>query len=661
MWLCLASPALAFQDTAPRVREITVKKVALVENDTSKASVVFDITGEKFGKVTQPVVKLFNQETGAVVEAKVMSNDDSTISAVAQVPIGKTATKYVFQVSVNNINVIAPDHLADFTLEISQEDKKQDDAPKPFEITFETFKSEQYPNLYSLLITNKNQNSVPGFSPNPALMKVDIVPAGATNVTVQPGSSPYQMLVTFLAPEKFEVKNVAVTVFDPNSMLGNARPSFFSTPFKEKPAKSDPNQPTITNIEVLSLQRRSGFGRLKIEGSGFGDYVRPPYSGERELLCCINRTGNPAISTEVRDRKREVDKGNDTTETFADSNVCPSDGKTCQDMQGWRKGIEERLNVILTPRNPDLRVERTQILYVDDRTLDVYFEFTRYAGYSEPFRLASATVTVNKGSVQAAQVSNATTNKVVTAVLSGPRTYVATRDIGPPRDKNLEYRYAVMEQKDAGRLFGRGVGENFYVIELTVVNNGKKKVAVPLGSIQAEAEWVYGSVKETEFEEGPPTIPALPLGAVSGYFDAFQKVEGKRARLFNILDGLTTLGSSLIPVFGRNIERPTAILAGGLIPAIRKAVGDLSSEQLQRLTTLSWENVEQIPASASISKFIYIPRADQFFGNSFIINGEGSKASKSSRVRKQLINIRGLEVSGFEVIETEQKLATQQQ
>jgi hypothetical protein len=657
MWFSLPGATSAFQEAAPRVSEITVKKITLVENDPSKASVVFNITGEKFGKAVRPVVKLFNQETGAGVDATVMSNDDNAISASAQVPVGKTPTKYVFQVSVNNVNIIPPDRLADFTLEVVKEEKKQDDAPKPFEITFETFKSEQYPNLYSLVITNKNQNSVPGFSPNPALMKVDIVPPGATNVTVQPGSSPYQMLVTFLAPEKFDVKNVAVTVFDPNSTLGNSRPSFFSTPFKEKPAKGDPNQPTISNVEILSMQRRSGFGRLKIEGSGFGDYVRPPYSGERELLCCIGRPSNTAISTEFSDRRLSVEnrdaKGNTVTETFIDPNVCPSDGKTCQTMRDWRRRIEERVNVILTPRNPDLRIERTHILYIDDKTIDVYFEFTRYENYSQPLRLANVTVTVNKGSVQAAQASDANDKReVLTAVLSGPKTYVATRDVGAARDKNLEYRYVVMDHKDAGRLFGRGVGDNFYVIELSVINNGKKKVAIPLGSIQAEAEWLYGfdGGKGVDYDEGPPTIPALPLGAVSGYFDAFQKSEGWRARVFNILDGVTTLGTSLVPVFGRNIERPTSILAGGFIPGLRKAVGDLSSEQLQRLTTMSWENVEEVPSGGGKSKFIYIPRADQFFGN-----------GKEKPVKKKLVSIRGIEVSGFEIIESEQRLATQQQ
>lgn len=656
MWACLASSALAFQDIKPRVRAINVTKISLVENDSSKATVVFEITGEGFGK-TKPEVRLLNQDTGAAVDATVTDNDDSKIIANSTVPVAKKASKYVFKVKVGaEENIIPLDHRSDFTLEFSKDQLKEDNKPKPIEITFETFKSEQYPNLYSVLVTNKNQNIETGFSPNPSLMKVDIVPAGATNVTVQPGSSPYQMLVTFLAPEKFEVKGLVVTVFDPNSMMGSNRPVAYSTPFKEKPAKADPNQHAITNVEVLSLQRRSGFGRLKIEGSGFGDYERPPFPGEMELLCCLKR---PADADKTPEREDEAG----TT-----SEVCrlTAAASQCQAMRNWRDRIEERVNLIITPRNPDLRVERTEILYIDDKTIDVYFEFSHFAGHSQPFRLANVTVTVNKGAVQATQISDTNDKKeVVSAVLSGPKTYVARGDVGPPRDKNLEYRYALIDDKDARRLFGRGVGTNFYVIELSVVNNGKKKVAIPLGSIQAEAEWSSGftSNENIYYDEGPPTLPALPLGAVSGYFDAFQKAEGWRARTFNILGGVSVLANSLIPVFGRNIERPNSILSTGFIPGLQRAVGDLSSEQLQRLTTMSWENVEEVPPGGSKTKFIYIPRADFDFGEKKVsakFKALTRRESDELRIKRRIVSITGLEVSGFEVIETEQRLATPQ-
>ena len=638
------------QTEKPRVREVSVKKITIAENNPAEAVVVFEIIGEKFGK-TKPLVQLFNEETGASIEATVISHTEDKIMASAQVPATTNGSKFVFQLTISNSNVIPPEHLADYKLEVKREEKKPKKA-EPLEITFETFRSEQYPNLYSILITNKNKDDSPGFSSNPAYMKVDIFPPAATNIAIQPGSSPHQMMVTFLAPEKFEVKAVALTVFDPNSRLGNNEPIAFSTPFKEKAPKVDPNQPTITNIEILSLQRRSGFGRLKIEGSGFGDYDRPPFPGEKELLCCIYRTRTPDISNEQKERFK-VDENDKTKIIPIDQEVCLGfDESRCKEMRKWRDRIAERVEVLLVPRNPDLRIERTQLMYIDDKVIDVYFEFTHYSGFSEPFRLASALVTVNKGAVEEARATNETDD--VSAVLVGPKTYIASKDIGPPRDKNLEYRYHILDQSDATRMFGAGVGHNFYVIELAVVNNGKKKVAVPLGTIQAEVEWLYGnSEDETEFfEEGPATTPPLPLGSVSSYFDAFQKKEGKWAKVFNTLDGLTILGTALVPVFGRNIERPVTIFSGGFIPGLKKAVGDLSSQQLQNLTTMSWEGIEEVLPGGSKQKYVYIPRADQLFGN--------TTAPKGSRVRKEIINIRGLEVSGFEILESEQKIATPQ-
>ena len=67
---------------------------------------------------------------------------------------------------------------------------------------------------------------------------------------------------------------------------------------------------------------------------------------------------------------------------------------------------------------------------------------------------------------------------------------------------------------------------------------------------------------------------------------------------------------------------------------------------------MSWEGIEEILPGGSKQKYVYIPRADQVFGN--------AKAPDGSRVRKQIINIRGLEVSGFEILESEQKVATPQ-
>jgi hypothetical protein len=641
-------------DNTPRVRALKLQKVGAKDSASGKVPVVLDFVGERFGSEAANVsITLIDKKSGEVFNASVESVADDEIVAKAVVPVAQ----YSIRLGIKGVNV---ESAASYELDL-QEEKQEDKPATPFEITFETFKSEQYPNLYSLLIVNKSEGE--GFSSDPNLMKVDVIPAGATNVTIQPGSNPQQMMVTFIAPEKFDVKGVLVTVYDPNRQLNNIKPVRFATPFKEKPSKSDPNQPQITNIDILSLQRRTGIGRLKIEGSGFGDYERPPVAGERELLCCLNR---PSQTFERRRKQPASDSNVEINKTEAsDSEVCSivSQDK-CNRMADWRQRIAERVSVSLVPRNPDLRVERTQILYIDDKVIDVYFEFTHFPGYSQPFRLQSATVTVNKGGVKSSEpvksprteAAHAAAVALIKGSVKSPQTYLVTHDVGLKRDKNLEYRFSVLSKEDASRLFGSGVGDHFYVVELSIVNNGEKKVAIPLSAIQAEIEWAYGDGPKGSnaiYEEGPATISPMPLGAISGYFDAFQKTQGRKARLFNILDGLTTLGASLVPVFGRNIERPITILSGGLIPGLRKSLGDLSSQQLQNLTSMSWENIEEVPAGAGMNKFIYIQRGDQLYG----LKGE----SELPTVKKKIMNIRGLEVAGFEVLESEKKLATQQQ
>ncbi len=647
-WLTTGAIARA-QEDPPRVRGVSVQKISLSDTDQSKATLVLVVSGEKFGSPPRaPALRLINQQTGVTVGARIISQTDSKIVASAELDVGTQAVNYVPQLTLAGRDVIRPEHLSDYMIEIKREEKPPQDA-QPFEITYETFKSEQYPNLHSLLITNKNANNKPGFSSNPSLMKVDIIPAGPANVSIQPGSSPHQMVVTFLAPEDFETKGVLVTVFDPAGTLGAGDPVAFSTPFQQKQPKTDPNQHKIAEVKILAIQRRLGIGRLLIEGTGFGDYERPPISGERELLCCVAR---PMAAFERNNPDKKDPRGNQLQESGSFAEVCNiALTSQCEAMRAWRHRIEERVNVALVPRNPNLRVERTQILYIDDKVIDVYFEFTHFPGYSQPFRLASATVSINKGAVKVTREQAA--NATVTATVSGPQTYADTRDIGVPADRNLEYRYTVLDQKDAALLFGSGVADKFFAIELAVLNRAEKKVAVPLSAIQAEIEWAYGEDPRTDqiyYEEGDATIPPLALSEITAYFDTYQKTKGRRARLFNVLSGVATLGASLVPVFGRNIERPVAILTGGLTPALRTAFGDLSSEQLQNLTSRTWENVEEVPAKSGKTKFIFIQRGDQLF------NGDVPPI-----VKKQIKNIRGLEVIGFEIVESKEKLATQQQ
>jgi hypothetical protein len=130
------------------------------------------------------------------------------------------------------------------------------------------------------------------------------------------------------------------------------------------------------------------------------------------------------------------------------------------------------------------------------------------------------------------------------------------------------------------RLLGDGVADNFFVIEVAVVNDGAKKVAIPLAGMQAEVEWLYGGVSKPApasgsdlmpesgfkggfFVEGPPTLAPIPMATVSAYFGASKKNNERRVKTFNILEGMTTLITSIVPFAGPALKNAEVVFSGG--------------------------------------------------------------------------------------------------
>ena len=575
------------------------------------------------------------------------------------------------------------------------------------------------------LVVKRKADSENFFENDPKLISLSVSPAGASDVTVRL-VTPTRIEADFWAPEGFEVGEVSVSVYDrdnPRLVAATSdveKPKESERPDAEKGGKSKAEaaeadaQPKINSTAIVFLQRAYGIGRMKIEGENFGNYGAPPVSAEDYLLC---------YEPLARQALLEALRGNPNAK--AQQGV---EDKRCDDLRGtdkyarwkqWREAVEGSVKVSLVPRNTDLRIEQAKVLYIDDKFIDVYFEFNRYYRHSEPLRLASTTVSVRKGTAPrpaakpGAQGQTAAARQLGDAVVlnasagaAAPaaddarpapfvderKTYIATKEVGTRQDENLEYRYTVLDSGSATTLFGKGVAESFYVIQLSVTNKGDKKVAIPLASIQAEVEWAYGPAEKrpaegaraakgaegyksfaapasyanapqsagageiqvepaepTEYyEEGPATLAPLPLPAVTAFFDGDMKVNGKKAKFFNVTDGLATLGSSLIPFFGPGFRDAHVAFTGGLVPGIRRGLGDLSSQQLQNLTALSWQGVEVVAGKGgSLEKFVFIQRGDQLFSQGF---GE--------RLRKTIKNIEGMEVVGFEVQESEAKRAT---
>ena len=611
--LILLGALIGSNQAQPAANKPAIQVVSLREVSFDKKVVTFtvEIVGDNFGdNSSDPTAVEFVDPKGTVVgtikSKSLVSN--SKIVVQAESPIGTIIS--VVRITVRGITV------EDSNFKLSFKEPSPPPAITPFEIKHSTLSSSSSP-IKTLFVTNEKGL----FSSNPHRMSVEILPAGASNVLIRSGSNPYNLIVDFIAPEKFEVSGVVLTVYD-SSDLDSRQPIAISQPFKEKKPQADPNQPTIASAKVVYLQRRPGVGRLTILGNGFGNYPRPPMISE-DLLASYQRSN--------------LSPGRNCL----DPPICmPPPASDMQRWQTWNKEIEQLVNVVLVPRNPSLRVELIKVLYIDDKMIDLYFEFSHLQGYSLAFRPGSVALTVKKPGAKQLQILKA---PGVTATIEGPESYLAEVTIGPKRDDNLTSSFTILTNDKANYEFGRGIADNFYVIKLSVVNRGEKKVSIPLAAIEADVDWASGRGPETvpnaEYVESRDPETPVPVEDVSAYFDAYLKQFGKRAKLFNVANGLTTLMTSLIPFFGPGFKDAQVVFTGGLIPGLRQGIGDLSGQQLQNLTGRTWQNVEVIPDhGGSITKFIFIQRGEQVFSGPVKPN-----------VHKLIMNIRGIEVTGYEV------------
>jgi hypothetical protein len=689
---------------SPRAEAATVKAPKVVGAKASAAAsagtrlISFTLTvwGEGFGQSAGAVsLALLDTDGEDAVESertKVESVEDSKIVFRVAAPPGSYRLRLKVGASSADTSLAGP-----VTVSL---------RPTLSPINIEEPEVSAYPSdgglrKYAVVVKRKGGEF---FGTDPNLVSLTLAPAGASDITIR-RVTPTRIEADFRAPDKFKVEEAAVSIYDGKNRQLAVASSDLNKPSKApKPEEADP--PEISSTSVVFLQRAYGIGRLKIEGKNFGDYEAPPMTAEDYLLCFEPRARQAlaeGASSNAGERQRLEDKR------------CKNPGTTPSKWNAWREKIEERVKVVLVPRDTERRVGQTKILYIDDKLIDVYFEFDG----GHPLRLASATVAIKREVERkaAAQAGAATEGSgktagdsrdgvsVINEVVAGGqpppdkseiKTYVATKEVGTKQDENLEYRYTVLDNASAATLFGKGVAQNFYVVQLSVTNNGDRKVAVPLTSIQAEVEWAYGpddakapdksgekpaeagsvaaqgegtkgegkkdegrkgegeipdaagDLKEY-YEEGPATLAPLPLPAVTAFFDADQKTSGTKAKLFNAFEGATIFATSLVPFLGEGFLKGELVFTGGVVPGLRRALGDLSGQQLQNLAALSWQNVEVVSAGGgSVEKFVFIQRRDQFFSTGS--NGP----SKTNTIR----NISGIEVVGFELTESDAKSAT---
>ena len=378
------------------------------------------------------------------------------------------------------------------------------------------------------------------------------------------------------------------------------------------------DEPKITDIEVLQLDRNLGTGRIKIDGANFGS--------DKDKISVEIVPYDPSLPAFGPVPPADKDKAGNK---LVDPNgqpyyICPG-------------------------TNTEQQTKAPQILTAQDDIVVVEFSFACQAGYSKPFRIARVLLTVTKGTVP-----DKTSPEKSTAGKQ-PQSMTASFEAVPGRDKNLRYRSTILSEAQASSRFGGGVAKNFYVVQLSIVNKGKDKVQIPLAGIQAEVEWYVGTVKSKNqsiyYREGPPTVAPVPLAGAVSYFSAYQKATGPRARFFNTLQGVTTIGSAVQLFFGPGFAQAVGIAGGGLRQGLGQIWQDMSSEQLANLTAQSFESLESISANGgSLEKVIFIQKTPE------------KLASIPGTAFGRLIdNVIGFEINGYKAPETPEENATPEQ
>lgn len=272
--LCSAQQPAQKSDE-PRITEVRFVTFHQPTAD-DKVSFRLAIDGDNLPKPTTPVDVRFTTKDPAlpvdVVSLVAASKKEVLIDATAKV--GTEITRIT--VAEGNTTV---DTSPGFTISIKANPPAQ--KLKQFEIEFDHEKNKEFPNLHSLLVTKEGGEG--GFAENPNWMRVDLMPAGATDVNIVQNSD-QQLDLHFVAAADYEPKSLAIIVYDCSDL---DKRKATAVAIAKKPPAEDPNQPKITGTDIIFINRSHGVGRIRIYGKGFGDYVRPPYPVDEYLWNCL--------------------------------------------------------------------------------------------------------------------------------------------------------------------------------------------------------------------------------------------------------------------------------------------------------------------------------------------------------------------------------------
>lgn len=189
--------------------------------------------------------------------------------------------------------------------------------------------------------------------------------------------------------------------------------------------------------------------------------------------------------------------------------------------------------------------------------------------------------------------------EVTLSYSTGPVTKeIAGTSCAPDIDVDKHYFY--VPQAQVAKKYGNGVAKNFDVIQVSVVNKCPLPILIPLAGVYLELP--------------PSTPPVFPfsLEHVTTIYSNDRQFSGPRAVFFNIVQGMATVGSAIEPFFGHGFTQGVSILGGGFTQGAATIWKDLSAEQLQNLTSQSFQATEQVAASGgALQKSIFIARHDK--------------------------------------------------
>jgi hypothetical protein len=217
------------------------------------------------------------------------------------------------------------------------------------------------------------------------------------------------------------------------------------------------------------------------------------------------------------------------------------------------------------------------------------------------FPSTGTTVTVLQTSAQAIRVElgapeNYALTEVALSYSTGTQSKAAAITTCNTDDQvKREFFYVPFEQ--ASKKYSRGVAINFDVIQVSIVNECPLPVLIPLAGI---------------YLPDKPNIHAFSLDHVTSIYSNYHQFAGGRAIYFNIVQAMATIGSAIQPFLARGFTQGVSILGGGFTQASATIWKDLSAEQLQNLTSQSYQSTEQVgPNGGALQKFVFLPKKNK--------------------------------------------------